>query len=106
MEDIVSQKIIRNTVFNLLGRAWGLLVILALTPFIIAHLGVERFGIWMIVEALISQFGLLDFGFSTSFIKYIAEYFAKEDFKKINEVINTGFIFYSICAILAVVAGF
>lgn len=102
----ISQKIIRNTIFNIIGRFWGILVALVLTPYIIHHIGIERYGIWAIVGVLTGYFGLLDFGIGTSFVKYISEYYTKEDYKKINQVVNTGFIFYSIFTIIIIVLAF
>jgi len=106
LEKSVSEKIIRNTKFNILGRFWGILVALFLTPYIIQHIGIERYGIWAIVGAITGYFGLMDFGIGTSFVKYIAEFYTTKDYKKINQLINTGFIFYSVFAILIIVLGF
>ncbi|MCL0097493.1 oligosaccharide flippase family protein [Dehalococcoidia bacterium] len=105
-EQSVSQKIVRNTKFNVLGTFWGILVALFLTPYIIGHIGVERFGIWAIVAVLTGYFGLLDFGIGTSFIKYISEFYAKKDYEKVNQVVNTGVIFYSIFAALIIALAF
>ena len=106
MTEPISQKIIRNTIFNTIGRFWGILVALFLTPYIIGHIGVDRFGIWAIVGVLTGYFGLLDFGIGTSFVKYISEFYAKEDYEKINQVVNTGFIFYAILAVFIIILGF
>ncbi|MGC9070864.1 MAG: lipopolysaccharide biosynthesis protein, partial [Elusimicrobiales bacterium] len=102
----LSQKICRNTFFNAIGRLWGILVALVLTPYIIRHIGVERYGIWALVGVITGYFGLLDFGVGTSFVKYIAEFYAKRDYEKINQVVNTGFVFYTVFAILIIVLGF
>jgi len=102
----ISQKIIRNTTFNIIGRFWGILVALVLTPYIIGHIGIERFGIWAIVGVITGYFGLLDFGIGTSFVKYISEFYTKKDYEKINQVVNTGFIFYSIFAVLIITLAF
>ncbi|PKP59086.1 hypothetical protein CVT91_07345 [Candidatus Atribacteria bacterium HGW-Atribacteria-1] len=106
MNKSISQKIIRNTIFNAIGRFWGILVALFLIPYIVGHLGIERYGIWAIVGVLTGYFGLLDFGIGTSFVKYISEYYTKKDYKSINQVVNTGFIFYSIFAVFIITAGF
>ena len=90
----LSDKIIRNTVFNILGKSWGTLVSLALTPYIIHRIGLERFGIWAIAGMISGYFGLMDFSFGASFVKYISEHYAKKEFVKISEVVNTGTIFY------------
>ncbi len=105
-EQSISHKIIRNTKFNILGSFWGILVSLFLAPYIIGHLGIERFGIWALVMVLTGYFGLLDFGIGTSFIKYISEFYTKKDYEKINQVVNTGIIFYSIFAILIITLAF
>lgn len=102
----ISEKIIRNTIFNTIGRFWGILVALILIPYIIHHIGVERYGIWAIVGVITGYFGLLDFGVGTSFVKYISEYYTKEDFKSLNQVVNTGFVFYSLFGGAIIVLGF
>jgi len=102
----ISHKIIRNTIFNILGKFWGILVALILTPYIIHHIGLERYGIWAIVSVITGYFGLLDFGVSTSFVKYISEYYTKKDVEKINQVVNIGFVFYSIFAGFIIALGF
>jgi O-antigen/teichoic acid export membrane protein len=106
MEQSLSSKIIRNTIFNAFGRVWGILVALVLTPYIISHIGVERYGIWAIVGVFTGYFGLLDFGIGTSFIKYISEFYTQKDYNKINQVINIGFVFYSLFALLVIGIGF
>lgn len=106
IEQSLSQRIIRNTIFNIAGCFWGILVALVLTPYIIRHIGIERFGIWAVVGVITGYFGMLDFGIGTSFVKYIAEFYAKKDYDKINHVVNTGFIFYSIFAILIIILSF
>jgi O-antigen/teichoic acid export membrane protein len=100
-ENIVS-KIIRNTKFNVLGYFWFFLVYLFLTPYIIGRIGIERFGIWAIISVITGYFGLLDLGFGTPFIKYIAEFYARREYAKINQVVNTGFAFYAFFAALII----
>jgi O-antigen/teichoic acid export membrane protein len=89
-----SQKIVRNTFFNTAGRFWAVLTGLILTPYIISRLGVERYGILALLGGVTGYFGLFDFGISTSFVKYIAEFYARKEYGKINAVVNTGAAFY------------
>jgi hypothetical protein len=90
----VGKKIIKNTIFNSVGRIWQILVLVLLTPYILHKLGVEVFAVWSLVYVVANYMGLLDFGIRTSFAKYIAEYHAKKDQESINAVINCGLIFY------------
>jgi len=106
LNESISQKIIRNTTFNAISHFWVILVALFLTPYIIGHIGVERYGMWAIVGVLTGYFGLLDFGIGTSFVKYISEFYTKRNYKKINQVVNTGFVFYSIFLVFIIIVGF
>jgi O-antigen/teichoic acid export membrane protein len=93
-EKHLAEKIIRNTFFNLTGKVWAGLVSFVLTPYIIHRIGIEKFGIWALVGVITGYFGMLDFGIGGSFIKYIAEFYTKKDYEKINQVVNTGIFFY------------
>jgi O-antigen/teichoic acid export membrane protein len=93
MENI-GKKIIRNTIYNSIGRIWLMAVILLLTPYILHKLEVQVFAVWSLVFVVANYLGVLDFGIRTSFAKYIAEYHTKKDQDSINGVINCGIIFY------------
>jgi O-antigen/teichoic acid export membrane protein len=90
----IGKKIIKNTIYNSIGRIWLMLVILLLTPYILHKLGVQVFAVWSLVFVVANYLGVLDFGIRTSFAKYIAEYHTKKDQDSINGVINCGIIFY------------
>jgi len=89
----VSEKIIKNTLYNTIGRFWGILVVLFLTPYVVSRLGVERYGIWALLTSLVGYIGFLDLGIGGSYVRYIAEYYTQKDYSKVNFVINTGFLF-------------
>ncbi|UCE20951.1 MAG: hypothetical protein JSV46_01580, partial [Candidatus Aminicenantes bacterium] len=70
-----SRIVIKNTVFNNIGYFWQLLVSLLLIPFIIHRIGMEQFGIWVLLEVIVLYLSFLDFtGIGGAFVKYIAEY--------------------------------
>ena len=92
--ETVGRKIIRNTVYNSVGRIWQMLILLLLTPYILHKLGVEVFAVWSLVFVVANYLGLLDFGIRTAFAKYIAEYHTKQDREAISAVINCGLVFY------------
>jgi O-antigen/teichoic acid export membrane protein len=63
-------------------------------PFIIKYVGVEDYGIYLLVGAFVGYFGLLDFGVGSALVKYVAQYTTKEDKKTINEMVSSSFAFY------------
>jgi len=103
---MLSDKIISNTIYNSIGRFWAILAAFFLTPYIIHRIGVERFGIWAIAGVVTGYFGLFDFGVGMSFVKYIAEFYAKKDYEKINRVVNSSLIFYFLFALVLIIAAF
>ncbi|MFZ3059448.1 MAG: flippase [Candidatus Methanoperedens sp.] len=100
----ISTKIIRNTIFNTLGGSWSLLIKILLTPFIINHIGTERFGIWALVLLFTGYFALLDFSIGTSVVKYVSSYYAKKEFDSINKVVNSALVFYAAAGLVSCIA--
>lgn len=90
----IGRKIVRNTIYNSIGRIWLILVMVLLTPYILHKLGTQLFAIWSLVFIVANYLGVLDFGIRTSFAKYIAEYYTKKDQESINKVITCGLLFY------------
>ena len=91
-----SRTVIKNTVYNNIGYVLQLLISLLLIPFIIHKIGMELFGIWILLEVIVTYLSLLDFtGIGGAFVKYIAEYHTKKDFKRCNQVINLGWTYYT-----------
>lgn len=96
-----SEKLVRNTLFNIAGSFWSYLVFFLLTPYIISKIGIEGYGIWSLAFVLINYIVSFDLSVNSSFVKYIAEYYTKRDYRRINEVINTGGLFYLFFALIA-----
>ncbi len=64
------------------------------TPIIVYSFGNIRYGIWSLAMSLTAYYGMLDFGISTTIIKYYSEYIEKNDEKSANYVINAAFFSY------------
>ncbi|MDD5347346.1 MAG: oligosaccharide flippase family protein [Candidatus Omnitrophica bacterium] len=102
----VSDKVIVNTFYNVLGRIWFVAIGVLLTPYIIGRVGVERYAVWALVGVITGYFGLLDFGVGSSFVKYISEFEAKKDYAAVNRLVNTGFAFYALFGLLVLALSF
>jgi O-antigen/teichoic acid export membrane protein len=55
-------RVVRNTVFNLVGLAAPLVVAVLTIPPLLKGLGTEKFGFLTLIWAVVSYFGLLDLG--------------------------------------------
>lgn len=92
--------VLKNTTYNIIGNAWGVSVVLFLTPYIVHHIGAERFGIWALVGIISGYFGLLDFGVGQSFVKYIAEFYTKNEYSKISQLVSMGTVLYFVFTVI------
>lgn len=55
----------------------ALLVVAA--PFLVARLGLDQFGIWMLVSAIAGTVGVLSLGLGDATVKYVSAYRARQD---------------------------
>ena len=90
----VKRKLIRNTVFSIGMRYWNQIITLILTPIIIYYIGIAEYGVYILVGALTGYFSLLDLGIGTSVVKFIAQYHAKGEKEKVNEIVNTAYFLF------------
>jgi O-antigen/teichoic acid export membrane protein len=102
----LTDKVIKNSFFYLTSQTVGFIFPLILTPFIISKIGGTQFGIYVIIMGFTGAFGVLDLSLSSSFIKFISEYYIKKNFSKLNSFINTGFIYYLAFSLAVGAAGF
>lgn len=74
---------------NWAGFAVNALVVLGLTPFVLAQLGVERYGVWILINSFIGYYGLLDFGFRAGVNQFLIRSVAAKDFIQANIVFSS-----------------
>jgi O-antigen/teichoic acid export membrane protein len=96
----ISDKIIKNTIFNMVGNFGTTFLTLIIVPFIIANLGPERFGIWALVSVVFSVFTALDCGCGMAFVKYCAEYYTEKKYEEMNTIIFSGMSFMFLFSLL------
>lgn len=89
-----------NIASNYLKFLINMVVVFFLTPFIISTLGIEEFGLWSLVFAVIGIFGLLDFGFATAAVKYVAEAVGSKDHSGLSRIISSLAVIYSVIGIV------
>jgi O-antigen/teichoic acid export membrane protein len=60
-----------------------------LTPYIIARIGRDDFGLWSLVISTLGFLSLLDLGFGTGVVKYVAECHGSGDTQRRNRILST-----------------
>lgn len=84
-------------------------VYLILYRYLLVTLGIELLGVWSLIIASTSLALIANFGISTSIIKFVATYYARNDFDRLRKLIFTAAVFiigtYSIISVVILIAG-
>ncbi|MBI4383384.1 MAG: polysaccharide biosynthesis C-terminal domain-containing protein [Nitrospinae bacterium] len=98
----MRRRLTRNVLSNYLGFGVHTLVALLLTPFLINKLGSAQYGVWVLINALIAYFQLLEFGVTPSIIKFVSFHRAREEKSEIEAVVATALRFFGGLSLLTV----
>jgi O-antigen/teichoic acid export membrane protein len=93
--------IIRNTASNLLAQGVNIVTALAITPYLIRHLGQDLYGLWILVASLVGYFGLTDLGLRTAVGRFMAQHVARAEHEEINRLVVTAFGLLAATAVVA-----
>jgi O-antigen/teichoic acid export membrane protein len=73
---------------------------LVMLPFNVSHLGGSAYGLWALTTSVTWFFGVLDLGYGSALVKFIAQYRAWRDRTALNEILSTiAFVFTGLGAV-------
>jgi O-antigen/teichoic acid export membrane protein len=84
-----GSRVIRNTLWNLVGLLAPLLAAVYAIPVLIREAGVDRFGVLALAWLVIGYFGLFDLGLGRALIKLVSEKIEAKRTGEIQELIWT-----------------
>src|ERR1041385_2532350 len=80
---IGGRTLARNTLLNLIGRVVPLLVGIVTLPYVIRHLGADRFGLLSLAWMVVGYFALFDLGIGPATTKFVAELLGRGEIEKL-----------------------
>ena len=86
--------LVRNTVWNGIGRVGTAAIALFLTPYVIARIGQDAFGLWALSNLLVGYLSVADFGIQSSLVRQIAYARPAEDPRQLDRIVSTSVLFY------------
>lgn len=95
----------QSALSNYAGKGIEILVWVALTPFMLGHLGVAAYGLWALASSLVSYGTLLDLGISNAIIKHVAECRARRRLAEARPLLATTLWLYAGLGLLIIAAG-
>ena len=79
----------RNTALNLAGRVVPLVVAVVTVPYVIHHLGPDRYGLYSLAWLVVGYFALFNLGIGPATTKFVAELLGKGETARLPELVWT-----------------
>jgi O-antigen/teichoic acid export membrane protein len=96
----MTLSLLRNAFSNLLGAVIPALVALGTVPLVVKGLGDANYGVYSLVTAIVGYFAVIDINVTAGSVKFIAEFNAHKDQRRIDETVFFGLSVYSLLGLL------
>lgn len=91
---------LRNLTANWIGYGLNLIIMFAMSPFVIHRLGDVNYGVWSIMMTMTGYLGLVEIGTRGGLGRFINYYLGKKDITKLNGTINTSMVIFMAVGVL------
>lgn len=90
----IHRRLSINSLANLVRYVVYVVVTFVMTPYTIRKLGLDDYGLWVLVLAIVGYGGVLELGVQTSVIKLVAQKNAANDHDGLQRVVSTAYAFF------------
>jgi len=97
-----NNKLLLNIFSNWSNLFVSVVVAFIVSPIMVAQLGNETYGIWILIVSLTGYFTVLDFGFNSAIVRFISKYKALEDYISASRIYSSAFVFFTVIAVIVV----
>lgn len=87
--DISGRRLAHNTLLNVVGRVVPLLVAIFTVPYVVHHLGPDRYGLYSLAWIVVGYFALFNLGIGPATTKFVAELLGKGETEELPELVWT-----------------
>lgn len=94
-----------GAILSYISMGVGYIVSLIYTPIMLRLLGQSEYGLYNLVASVVAYLGVLNFGFSSAYMRYYTRYKVKEESSKIHSLNGMFLIIFSLIGLVAVIAG-
>ncbi len=95
------RSVLSNAAWNAFGTLFNIVITFLLAPLLIHRLGVDQWGLLLLVWSLSGVLGVANFGFGEATLRFISHHHAAGDLAGVNRVIGATLTYYvSICALI------
>lgn len=93
--------LLSNAGWNAFGTLFNIVITFLLAPLLIHRLGVDQWGLLLLVWSLAGVLGVANFGFGEASLRFVAHHHAEGDLAGVNRVFGATLTYYlSICTLI------
>jgi O-antigen/teichoic acid export membrane protein len=100
-----GRRLAGNALANWSGTAVASFAALLLAPYLLQHLGAERFGLYQVGRQLVAYFLLLNLGIFGSVVRFTSHAIVARDDARVNAVSNSALVLYCGVALAGLLVG-
>jgi len=100
-----SIKARKNISISLFAKVIGMIIMYLMVPISISYLGVENYGVWIVLSGIIAWAGMFDFGLSHGLRNHLAIAITKNQIEHGKSYISTTYFFLFLVSFLIIIAG-
>ena len=99
----ISKQLFHNTIVGWFEMAILLASGLIIPPMLLASLGKEGYGVWLLVGQVTAYLPILDLGVSSSVGRFVAKYNAKKDYGGLSRIISSSMFLFLVSSIFVII---
>ena len=96
---VARDALTRNIGIDVIARVGYLASRIFIPPFVLARLDLATYSLWSAVFLVVSYVGITSFGFSSAYVRYVAEYAGRGETNKANSILSTGLVLSSVVCV-------
>lgn len=95
--------LVRGSGLRTLESIVSILVGLITLPLMMRYLGVDLYGVWVLIGSFTALLYIFDLGFASAVTRQVAAGIAQKDNQRINQIVNNALLIYSALAIVILI---
>ncbi|WGD35771.1 oligosaccharide flippase family protein [Olleya sp. YS] len=93
-------KSIKNSIYATLDVVFAPFFLVIATPIFISQIGIEKYGLWILVNSVLASLSIFNFGINETIIKYISESKSKNDNLFQSKVFSSVILFLVLLSVI------
>lgn len=91
----IGRNLLKGSVVSTIALVAQVVLAFVITPLLVRCLGVQTYGVWLLLTAIVGQYALFDFGISSAVARFVAAAAGKSDETEIHAVVNTALVLFA-----------